>query len=79
MRSQQLRVQVLTHKELHGEKTRAQGRTEIVDAHDVLVDELPGEQDLLLEAGERIVVGGCGKDLERDGRFELKVHGAIHQ
>ena len=73
------RAEIAPFDELHGDELDAFGIAQIEDAHDILVRDLAGEQEFLLEAGENGRVGGeLGADeFESNGAVEFAVAGFV--
>ena len=72
-------VEVASVDVLHGDELHAFGFAEVVDADDVFVGDLGGEEELLLEAlDDGAVAGELGTDdLEADGAADLDVPGFV--
>ena len=52
------RAQIVTLDKLHGDELHSVGVAEIVDANDILVSDLMGEQEFLLESRQDRCIGG---------------------
>lgn len=75
----QRRFQGPAGHEVHGQKHHVTVATEIVDAHYVGMADLPGQQDFIAKAFQRLGIRPFGgtHDLERDVDFQLPVEGAV--
>jgi len=64
---------------LHGQEAAAVGVAQVVEAADVLVGDLAGDAQLVVELGEARGVGGdpLGQELERNRLVEGEVVGAV--
>ncbi len=76
---QQDGAQVLTLDELHGDELDAVGFVQVVDADDVLVRDLAGQHQFLLEARQDgRIAGKVGtNDLQPDDAFHFHVAGFV--
>ena len=72
-------AQVLTFDELHGDELHAIGFVQVVNADDVLVRDLPGQHQLLLEARQDGgIPGQVGtNDLQPNNALDFHVAGFI--
>ena len=72
-------AQVLTLDELHGDELHAVGLAQVVNADDVLVGDLGGEKQLLLEAvNDGLVAGQIGADdFQRHHAIQFDVPGFV--
>ena len=71
----QNRFEVLTIHVFHGDELHAFSLAEVVDAHYILVGDLPGKNQFLLEPSQNLAIG-CEfwpNDLERDKSVHLVV------
>src|SRR4029079_1175394 len=73
------RREILAVDILHGQEAAAVGVAQVVEAADVLVGDLAGDAQLVVELGEARGVGGgpLGQELERNRLVEGEVVGAV--